>query len=268
VNNSENKLRIELAFDSAAPKYDILNGPSVTETAKKLIEGLDPQEKPVVLDVGCGTGIATFELLKTTRGQGNFLGVDISQKMVDIANRQAAKFGIKNAQFTKGDGENLELKESSFDLVISNQALHWIKDQEKTLKCAYNALKPGGKIAVAFQGGPSFKELFEAYDRVKQSYQEFQLFDRPKSITLEDTEKIFLASGFHILDLFAIQRIVFLNPTIFFRNDNIQTAPWKIGLSTPEIEQLQKAIATELSKIKPQKTLQTTNYVIYGYGEK
>lgn len=87
-----------------------------------LVRDLKIPENPTVLDVGCGTGISTFELIKKVHGRGKFYGIDISQKMIDVARARASDMGYENAEFIKGDGERLEFPESSFDLLGRKQS--------------------------------------------------------------------------------------------------------------------------------------------------
>jgi ubiquinone/menaquinone biosynthesis C-methylase UbiE len=262
------KKKIETAYDNFANKYDAAMGLSMTLSATQLFHGLKIPENPIVLDVGCGTGIATFELVKRFQDKGVFHGIDLSQKMVYLAKARAMKFGHVNVDFNKGDAEALKFPESSFDLVINNQVFHWIQNKEEALKEMFRVLKPAGQIGLVFQGGPSFKELFEAYDRVRHRHPDYALSDRPRSLTLEETQELFDRAGFQESRISAVHNVTWVDPSIFLTDRDPATSPWRIGLSSENAKKVRKEVAGELLKTKRKDPLMTTSCSIFGYGQK
>lgn len=95
-----------------------------------------------VLDVGCGSGIKSKYLsdhgLKVT-------GIDISDKMVEIAKREFPQCEFKALDMNKVDSLNM-----TFDHVFAQAALLHIprKEMEQTLKNLLKVLKPGGYLYV------------------------------------------------------------------------------------------------------------------------
>jgi ubiquinone/menaquinone biosynthesis C-methylase UbiE len=99
-----------------------------------------------VLDVGCGDGKVTAEIAPLVP-HGSVLGVDPSHNMIDFA---AGHFGaVPNLRFEVADVRNLPYREE-FDLVVSFNALHWVNEQDKALRCIRAALKPGGRALLRF----------------------------------------------------------------------------------------------------------------------
>jgi trans-aconitate methyltransferase len=99
-----------------------------------------------VLDVGCGDGKVTAEIAPLVP-HGSVLGVDPSHNMIDFA---AAHFGaVPNLRFEVADVRNLPYRDE-FDLVVSFNALHWVNEQEKALRCIRAALEPGGRALLRF----------------------------------------------------------------------------------------------------------------------
>lgn len=166
--------------------------------AMRLFNGFQVPENPTVLDLGCGTGIAILVLFNVTEGKGNFYGIDLSDRMINVARANVERLGHHNVKFSKGDAEELDFPKSTFDLVYSNQMFHWITDKEKMLREVFRVLKPNGQVALAFQGSPSFKEIFEAFDKVKQRYPKNSWFEKPKNLTLEETRELLKIAGFHV----------------------------------------------------------------------
>ncbi len=105
-----------------------------------------------VLDVGCGDGKITAKVADRLP-KGTVLGVDPSSQMVEYANKVHAADHPNRLSFRVGDARHLGFK-NQFDLVISFNALHWVKeqDQPKSVVSIYESLKPGGQTLLRFVG--------------------------------------------------------------------------------------------------------------------
>lgn len=101
------------------------------------------KEKDRVLDVGCGNG-RLFEMFKGK--DVNYVGVDVSKKLVRIA---SSKYG--SAEFKMASGLDLPFKDDSFDAVFSVAVLHHVPSKKlrlKFLKEAKRVLKEKGVLVV------------------------------------------------------------------------------------------------------------------------
>lgn len=105
---------------------------------------IDVYAGEAALDVGCGTGNYTIELAK--RG-ADVIGVDSSEEMLAWARIKAQKADIE-ASFVAADATNLPFPDSSFDTVISNGLLCFLKEPEKALIEMHRVLKPGGRLVI------------------------------------------------------------------------------------------------------------------------
>lgn len=103
-----------------------------------------------ILDVGCGDGKITALLAQKIPG-GSILGIDISQSMIDFASLHYPQSDYPNLIFQKLDAAEI-LIENRFDRAVSFSTLHWVMDQEKTLKSIHRALVPGGSISFHIYG--------------------------------------------------------------------------------------------------------------------
>ncbi|MCI5065175.1 methyltransferase domain-containing protein [bacterium] len=108
-----------------------------------------------VLDLGCGTGRDCLVMAALVGEQGRVLGVDMTPEQLEVAERwlpfHEKSLGIRPGvlSFRQGEMEKLEaldLKESSFDLVISNCVLNLSPDKEKLFREIFRVLKPGGEL--------------------------------------------------------------------------------------------------------------------------
>jgi len=126
-----------------AEKYDSTHGPQV-DAGLKLIEMADIKANDSILDIGCGTGKLTCELARLAHG-GTVVGIDPSLEMFNKAREVSSSF--KNILLMNIRAEEMNFK-NDFDIVYSNSALQWIKEQADVIARSYKALKPGGSIAV------------------------------------------------------------------------------------------------------------------------
>lgn len=97
-----------------------------------------------VLDVGCGTGHPSLYLASEV---GSIIGIDKSEKMIEIARNKLCRSNIKNVAFEVGDAQNLKFRAKSFDAVILCGSLATFSDKMKALKEIRRVLKQGGKVA-------------------------------------------------------------------------------------------------------------------------
>jgi ubiquinone/menaquinone biosynthesis C-methylase UbiE len=233
-----------------------------------LIRDLQIPENPMVLDVGCGTGISTFELMKRVRGRGKFYGVDIPQKMIDVARARAVDMGHGDAEFIKGNGERLEFPESSFDLVISSQVFQFLLDKQKALDEMYRVLKPMGQVALLFFGESSFKEIEEIYNKVRSRHTQYNMPESLKLVGLEETQELFDQSGFKKTSIYAMHTIDYCDLSGFIGPVDAPSALWRINFPSELAEMVRKEIRKEMERARTAKGFKTTIYNIIAYAQK
>ena len=104
------------------------------------------KEGEVVLDLGSGAGFDAFLASPKVGRTGKVIGVDMTDEMLEKARENARKGGFANVEFRKGDIEDLPVKDSSIDVIISNCVINLAPDKGKVFKEAYRVLKVGGRL--------------------------------------------------------------------------------------------------------------------------
>jgi arsenite methyltransferase len=107
---------------------------------------LRPGER--VLDLGSGGGIDVLLSAKRVGPTGRAFGLDMTDEMLALAQRNAAEAGATNVEFLKGQIEAIPLPAGSIDVVISNCVVNLAADKTAVFHEIARVLKPGGRIGI------------------------------------------------------------------------------------------------------------------------
>jgi arsenite methyltransferase len=108
-----------------------------------------------IMDLGCGTGRDAYILSHLVGKYGNVTGIDMTDEQLKIANGyidyHTKEYGYdkNNINFVKGYIEKLnelQLKNNSYDVIVSNCVVNLSSDKEAVFNQAYNLLKTGGEM--------------------------------------------------------------------------------------------------------------------------
>jgi arsenite methyltransferase len=106
-------------------------------------------EGETVLDLGSGGGIDVILSAKRVGPTGVAYGLDMTDEMLALAQRNAREAGIANAHFLKGVIEQIPLPAGSVDVVISNCVINLSVDKSAVLAEIGRVLKPGGRVGIS-----------------------------------------------------------------------------------------------------------------------
>ena len=107
---------------------------------------LAPGER--VVDVGCGAGIDSLIAAHMVAPDGEVIGVDMTQPMLDRARESAEAGDFHNVRFEHGLAESLPVADAWADVVISNGVLNLFPDKVAGLQEMARVLKPGGRLQI------------------------------------------------------------------------------------------------------------------------
>jgi len=114
--------------------------------------------KPRILDVGCGSGTPTMELARLSNGE--IIGLDINQPLLDRLTRKIKKAGLSDRVKTvKCSMSDMDFPDESFDIIWAEGSI-WVIGFERGLKEWRRFLKPNGFMVVHDEIG-NIKEKIE-----------------------------------------------------------------------------------------------------------
>lgn len=159
-------------WDYSSPHYDTGWQRQLWPAQKRLLEQSNFQKGEKVLDISCGTGLVTFPIAEAVRSEGEVVGIDLSEGMLEKAAEEAEKNGFSNISFQQMDGEELDLPDDSFDIAINSLGLMYYPNCNKAIREMYRVVKPGGRATALVWGGRNscgWAGLFPIVDRRVES---------------------------------------------------------------------------------------------------
>jgi ubiquinone/menaquinone biosynthesis C-methylase UbiE len=138
----------QVVFDErAAQQLEVMYRSRDVVRRRALVrEALGARVGDRVLDIGCGPGFASAELLAEVGPTGAVIGVDTSEAMLAAARRRCT--GLGNARFYAASATQLPLDDRSFDRALCVQVLEFVPEVSLALAELYRVMRPGGRAVV------------------------------------------------------------------------------------------------------------------------
>lgn len=134
-----------------AENYDSTLGPVIFRPwARELISRAKPKDGERILDLACGTGIVTREIVSSGIRPASLTGIDISPDMLGVAESKASAAGI-TANWHVADAANLPLPDKCIDVAFCQQAFQFFPDKPAALTELRRVLAPRGRVAFCIQ---------------------------------------------------------------------------------------------------------------------
>ena len=153
-----------------------------TRFGKMLLRNLSVPEKGQVLDISCGTGYPTVEILRRMSEGSRIIAIDASSAMLDVARRKIADLGPlgKKGVFfrTESPVPRLSFADDVYDLVVCNLGLSEMPNIEVALRDFARVAKVHGEVRCTLPLAGTFQEFHDIYREVLIKHDKHDALDR------------------------------------------------------------------------------------------
>jgi ubiquinone/menaquinone biosynthesis C-methylase UbiE len=153
----EAQSRAAFAYNAAADSYDASPLSFWNYFGGRTIELLSLPVGLRVLDVCCGAGASALPAAQLVGPTGKVIGIDLSEKLLELARTKATQRHLTNVDFEFGDLLALRFPGESFDAVVCVFGIFFVPDMEMAVRELWRCVRPGGQLAVT-TWGPNFFE--------------------------------------------------------------------------------------------------------------
>jgi len=169
-------------FNEVAPSWEDIRKSYYDESIKNKIDELNILNKSMtIVDLGAGDGYISRAVAKSVK---RAVAVDISKEMLRELQDRAGKSGINNIETIECDGQDIKVKDSSFDIVFANMYLHHLEQPEVAVKEMFRIVKQGGLVFLA--------DFYEHNDSEMMK----KMHDVWPGFNIEEINKWFVKNGF------------------------------------------------------------------------
>ena len=137
------KRRARIFYKYFSKIYDLVNPIFYSEEMRKtVVDMANIKQGDLVLEVGCGTGFTTYEIVRRV-GEENVVAVDITPEQMEKAIKR-----FPNVKFVRGDAEELPFKDNVFDATISAGSIEYWPHPQLGIQEMARVTKPGGRVVI------------------------------------------------------------------------------------------------------------------------
>ena len=153
-----------------------------TRFGKMLLRNLKVPDRGQVLDVSCGTGWPTIEILRRMTDGSRLIAIDASSAMLDVARRKVADLGPlgKKGVFfrTESAVPKLSFTDDVYDLVVCNLGLDEMPSLDTALRDFTRVAKRGGEVRCTLPLAGTFQEFHDLYREVLIKHDKHEALER------------------------------------------------------------------------------------------
>jgi ubiquinone/menaquinone biosynthesis C-methylase UbiE len=157
------KAQLRATYNAAADHFDDPHQSLWEHCGRRTVELARLRPSQRVLDVCCGTGASAIPAAERVGGSGYVLGIDLADRLLELARAKAAARGLTNVEFRVGDMTRLDVEPASFDVVSCIFGLSFAMDMTATLGALWEAVHPGGTLCITTYGPCLFEPANTLY---------------------------------------------------------------------------------------------------------
>jgi len=206
---------------------------------KMILRNLRVPERGQVLEISCGTGWPTVEILRRMGDGARLIAIDASSAMLDVARKKVqalGPLGKKGVFFrTESPLPKLSFADDVYDLVVCNLGLDEMPSIDSALRDFARVCKQGGEVRCTLPLAGTFQEFFDIYREVLVKHDRHEALDRldehiaryPSGEDLQQSMRAAGLAGEVVVDEFAL---LFKSSREFFFAPVIEYGPlqaWK-----------------------------------------
>src|SRR5262245_43020850 len=157
------KAKASTTYNAASDHYDDPANSFWERFGRRTVERLRLEPGARVLDVCCGSGASAIPAAEQVGPMGSVLGIDLAEKLLELARGKARERGFYHAEFRVGDLLDLRLADSEFDAVVCVFGIFFIPDMATAVRALWRRVRPGGKLAITTWGPRFFEPATTAF---------------------------------------------------------------------------------------------------------
>ena len=240
----------KLDFNTIAYNYD--NAISVLKPAERLVVKAKVELGQRVLDVACGTGWAAMVAARAVGDKGSVIGIDIAEKMLDLARKKAVSADLSNVEYCVGDAEALEFDGATFDAVICATAIHLLRNVPETLHEWSRVLKAGGMVAFTVPGHSFFQPFSKIlFERLAKYGGQASSAPQPRIYPPDKYRELLKRTGFVNIEITEEQLGFYLKDTTTYWKEISSTFSFLLDhLSPAEFKKLKTEHLSEVESLR------------------
>lgn len=131
-------------YDRVAGLYDIFFSVILDPGRRKAIERINALPPSRILEVGVGTGLS----LDKYHPKHHIIGIDISAKMIQKAERRKRRLALSNVALMRMDAEALHFADNSFDVIVAMYVVSTVGNPQQLMAEIRRVCRPYGKIYI------------------------------------------------------------------------------------------------------------------------
>jgi SAM-dependent methyltransferase len=150
-----------------AKRQDEIMAAHESPSRQAALEWLKARRGMRILDVGCGPGTLTLPLARALEGEGEVIGIDAAEGMLEIARQRAGNLPVR---FLRMSAETLQFPPAGFDAAISGHTLQFVAQPERALREVHRVLKPKGRFGASLPHRTEPHPVLEAMQTVLNAH--------------------------------------------------------------------------------------------------